>query len=136
METTVKSVNSETSALNNVVESAINSANSTRQMEIKTIKYIETPERTSYLVNGKQFINAPQLDQTMKTSGLDPKFFALLKGSVITLKEKQCKAGDSWANEKTGETGQYTKDHIRVENLELELGIIALSNLSFASSKE
>jgi hypothetical protein len=43
------------------------------------------------------------------------------KGASFIIEGKHVKAGETYTNEKTGETGVFTKDHFRVENTSIEL---------------
>lgn len=43
------------------------------------------------------------------------------RGATLSFDEKAVKAGETWVNTKTGETGTYTKDHVRVTNTRINL---------------
>ena len=53
--------------------------------------------------------------------------------SKLTVQVEECKAGDAWTNEKTGETGTYEKDWTKLSNHSVELGFAAQMKLVDAS---
>ena len=50
--------------------------------------------------------------------------------SFLTIQAEDCKAGDTWKNEKTGETGVYEKDWTKYSNHEIELGFASKMKLA------
>ncbi len=55
----------------------------------------------------------------------------------LVIDVQECKAGDAWENKVTNETGTYTKDWIKYQNHEVELGLVGsmkLAELSLSAS--
>ena len=53
--------------------------------------------------------------------------------SKLSIQVEECKAGDVWKNEATGETGTYEKDWTKLSNHSVELGFAAQMKLVDAS---
>lgn len=52
----------------------------------------------------------------------------------LTIDMEECKAGDTWTNVRTGETGTYEKDWIKYSNHAVELGTLGSMKLAEWSS--
>ena len=57
------------------------------------------------------------------------KLLVQLGGSKLTMETELKKAGDSWENEATGETGVFDKDFIQTNNESIQLGARAVDSL-------
>jgi hypothetical protein len=94
--------------------------------------------------NGVHAISAGQLQRIVtRAIGLfNPIGFkhivSLCNGSAkLTIDMEECKQGDAWKNERTGETGTYEKDWIKYSNHAVELGVLGsmkLAELSLSAS--
>lgn len=56
------------------------------------------------------------------------------KGSTLTFEAKNVKAGEKWLNKKSGEEGEYTKDHCRITEMAVELSQSALFVIEAAAN--
>lgn len=51
-------------------------------------------------------------------------------GASLQMDVKECKQGDAWENEKTGESGIYEKDFFQTNNEEIKLSSVAAAKVA------
>ena len=78
----------------------------------------------NYVVNAAQVARlAQRTTGTQSPLALAMAIRSANGAATLTFEQEECKAGQPWKNEKTGEAGVYEKDWTKTSNFELNLGV-------------
>jgi hypothetical protein len=85
---------------------------------------------------GSWVLTPKQATRLLASAGLTLATKHELVGGTLTVNGQDVKAGDTWTNEQSGETGFYEKDHFRNQISDMSIALTAQASMRVSVSKE
>ena len=85
---------------------------------------------------GSWVLTPKQVTRLLESTGLTLATKHELVGGTLTVKGQDVKAGDTWTNEQSGETGFYEKDHFRNQISDMTVTLTPQASARISVSKE
>lgn len=85
---------------------------------------------------GSWVLTPKQATRLLASAGLTLATKHELAGGTLTVKGQDVKAGDTWTNEQSGETGFYEKDHFRNQISDMTIELTPQASMRVSVSKE